>query len=71
MRTLRFSASAALILTAVYCAFAEETQLVGPGRLFIRFTNTRPDQSAAVVRLHVVPNSDEPFGWGGVTVYAG
>ncbi|HOF40329.1 MAG TPA: beta-galactosidase trimerization domain-containing protein [Candidatus Hydrogenedentes bacterium] len=63
-----------LVVTAIMVAgavSAEDSSLVGPGKIFVRFTNTRPDQSAVVVRLHVVPNNDEPFGWGGVTRYVG
>ena len=45
--------------------------LVGKDKVFIRFTNIRPDRAAALVRLHVVPNDEQPFGWDGKTVYVG
>jgi hypothetical protein len=63
-----------LVIAAILfagAASAEDVSLVGPGKIFIRFTNVRPDQSAVMVRVHVIPNSDQPFGWGGLTRYAG
>lgn len=45
--------------------------LVGEGKVFVRFTNLRGDDGEILVRVHVVPNSDKPFGWGGWTVYVG
>ena len=62
---------AALMLVAVCPADAPSAELVGEGRIFIRFTNTRPDDAKILVRLHVVPNSNKPFGWNGMTVYVG
>ncbi len=50
-------------------AFAQ--QLVGKGRIFIRFTNLREDDAKVLIRVHVVPNSDKPFGWSGWTAYVG
>jgi hypothetical protein len=44
-------------------------RLVGPDKIFIRFTNTRPDESPVMVRINVVPNHERPFGWAGRTVY--
>lgn len=46
-------------------------QLVGTGKIFIRFTNLRKDDAKVLIRVHVVPNSDKPFGWSGWTVYVG
>jgi len=45
--------------------------LVGEGRIFVRFSNLRGDDGEILVRVHVVPNSNKPFGWGGWTVYVG
>ncbi|MBN2138829.1 MAG: hypothetical protein JW720_13555 [Sedimentisphaerales bacterium] len=45
--------------------------LVGEGKIFIRFTNLRTDGSEIIIRVHVVPNSDKPFGWAGWTTYVG
>lgn len=61
----------ALFLFAAYSALTADGELVGPDKIFVRFTNIRPDESAVVVRLHVVPNHNEPFGWNGMTVYVG
>ncbi|MCK4294207.1 MAG: beta-galactosidase trimerization domain-containing protein [Planctomycetes bacterium] len=46
-------------------------QLVGEGKIFIRFTNVRSDDAKILVRVHVVPNSNKPFGWAGWTIYVG
>ena len=46
-------------------------ELVGPGKMFVRFTNLRGDDARILIRVHVVPNNDKPFGWSGWTVYAG
>jgi len=48
-----------------------DAELVGPGKIFIRFTNLREDDAEILVRVHVVPNSNKPFGWDGWTVYVG
>lgn len=40
-----------------------------PGRVFVRFTSTRPDESRLVVRVNIVPNDQEPFDWKGKTLY--
>lgn len=45
--------------------------LVGEEKIFIRFTNLRADTAEILVRVHVVPNSDKPFGWAGWTTYVG
>lgn len=52
--------------TAARCA-----ELVGKDKIFIRFTNIRPDDSRILVRLNIVPNHNQPFGWNGKTVYVG
>lgn len=46
-------------------------QLVGQGKIFIRFTNLRKDDAKVLIRVHVVPNSDKPFGWSGWRTYVG
>ena len=46
-------------------------KLVGDGKCFIRFTNLRDDDAKILVRVHVVPNNDKPFGWRGWTTYIG
>ncbi|MBW8040781.1 MAG: hypothetical protein FVQ85_12355 [Planctomycetes bacterium] len=58
-----------LIILLVGTAFPQ--QLVGPGKVFIRFTNLRKDDAKVLIRVHVVPNSDKPFGWSGWTTYIG
>ena len=60
--------SMSLLLSAGRAVGAE---LVGEGKVFVRFTNTRPDDVGILVRVHVVPNHNKPFGWNGVTVYVG
>jgi hypothetical protein len=57
-----------LVLAVPNITFSE---LVGEGKIFIRFTNLRDDDASILVRVHVVPNSDKPFGWAGWTVYVG
>lgn len=46
-------------------------ELLGEGKIFLRFTNLRRDASAIRVRLNIVPNHNKPFGWSGKTVYVG
>lgn len=58
----------ALVLTVTDTAFSEP---VGEGKIFVRFTNLRDDDASILIRVHVVPNSDKPFGWAGWTVYVG
>jgi hypothetical protein len=48
-----------------------QPQLVGKGKIFIRFTNLREDDAKILIRIHVVPNSNKPFGWSGWTTYVG
>ncbi|MFO7975303.1 MAG: beta-galactosidase trimerization domain-containing protein [Candidatus Hydrogenedentota bacterium] len=71
MDTTRVIGAIGLALLMAATVSAAESRLVGPDKIFIRFTNTRPDDSAVVVRLHVVPNHNKPFGWNGMTVYVG
>jgi len=71
MRSRSFFQNTALLLFLTYATLAAEAELVGPDKIFVRFTNIRPDQFAVVVRLHIVPNHDQPFGWNGMTVYVG
>ncbi|MFV2069623.1 MAG: hypothetical protein ACC645_21875, partial [Pirellulales bacterium] len=49
----------------------DSPQLLGRGKIFIRFTNTRPDEAKILIRLNIVPNHFQPFGWAGKTVYVG
>ena len=58
-----------LLILARGTAFSQG--LVGPGKVFIRFTNLRGDGAKVLIRVHVVPNNDKPFGWAGWTTYAG
>ncbi len=51
--------------------FASAVELVGKGRVFIRFTNVRPDRAKVLIRLNIVPNHEQPFSWTGKTVYVG
>lgn len=46
-------------------------RLLGKDKMFVRFTNIRPDAAKVMVRLHVHPNHHKPFGWGGKTIYVG
>ena len=50
---------------------ARAVELVGKDRIYIRFTNVRPDQAGILVRLNIVPNHEQPFSWTGKTVYVG
>jgi hypothetical protein len=46
-------------------------QLVGKDKIFIRFTNLQPDAAQILIRVHIVPNHNKPFGWSGWTLYVG
>ncbi len=46
-------------------------ELLGQGRMFIRFTNLRTDEAGVLIRLNIVPNDEQPFSWTGKTVYVG
>jgi len=59
------------VLISVMVGMAFPQQLVGPGKIFIRLTNLRKDDSKILIRVHVVPNSNKPFGWSGWTTYVG
>jgi len=71
MRT-RFP-SVLLVLSASSAATGPSlgAQLVGKGKIFVRFTNTRPDTAKILIRLNVVPNHNKPFSWTGKTIYVG
>jgi hypothetical protein len=60
-----------LLLPALAARETRAVELVGAGKIFIRFTNTRPDIAGMLVRLNVVPNHEKPFGWSGKTIYVG
>jgi len=76
----RFSAFA-LFLSIVFFLFAPARALntLGKDKIFIRFTNTRPDGAKVLVRMNVVPNHYQlippgetaELGWAGKTVYVG
>ena len=59
------------LLLALSVRAAQAVELVGKDKIFIRFTNIRPDDSKILVRLNIVPNHDQPFSWNGKTVYVG
>ncbi len=61
-------AALSLLLTAVP---VHAQKLVGEGKIFVRFTNLRADDAKILIRVHVVPNHVQPFGWGGRTIYVG
>lgn len=60
-----------VVLLTFSAATAQSVELVGKGKIFIRFTNIRPDDTRILVRLNIVPNHNQPFGWNGKTVYVG
>ena len=60
-----------VLLLVLSARAAEGTELVGKDKIFIRFTNIRPDDSRILVRLCIVPNHNQPFSWDGKTVYVG
>lgn len=41
---------------------APARQLVGPDRIYLRLTNLRRDDVKVLVRVHIVPNRNRPFG---------
>jgi len=52
--------------------------VLGQDKMFIRFTNNRPDAAGILIRVNIVPNHDEltppgenPLGWDGKTIYVG
>ncbi|NQU11002.1 beta-galactosidase trimerization domain-containing protein [bacterium] len=60
------------VLAAVaWSQTAPAVELLGKDRMFIRFTNVRPDQGRILIRLNIVPNHHQPFSWTGKTVYVG
>jgi hypothetical protein len=50
---------------------AHSQRLVGEEKLFIRFANLRDDGAKILIRVHVLPNNNKPFGWSGWTIYVG
>ncbi len=60
-----------ILFVALTAALVSGAELVGPGKIFIRFTNTRPDRAKIMIRLNVVPNHHRPFSWTGKTIYVG
>ncbi len=59
------------LLLVLAASSALAVQLVGKDKVFIRFTNTRLDEAKILVRLNIVPNHHDPFGWNGKTIYVG
>jgi len=49
----------------------QAVELLGKDRMYIRFTNLRPDQAKIMIRVQVTPNHVEPFGWKGMVIYIG
>jgi len=70
---LLFSAFLAMVSPATAAS------VLGKDKMFIRFTNTRPDAAGILIRVNIVPNHDEltppgetnPLGWDGKTIYVG
>jgi hypothetical protein len=60
-----------LLISTLAASETQAVELVGRGKIFMRFANTRPDSAGILVRVNVVPNHEEPFGWNGKTVYVG
>jgi len=69
LRIMRLSLLLAVIAGVGSALWAAE--LLGKDRIFLRVTNTRPDKSAIIVRLNIVPNHDQPFTWTGKVLYIG
>lgn len=67
--TLSLFIAAGLVPFAAAQGGPDAERLVGPDKIFIRFTNTRPDKASIMVRVNVVPNHNKPFGWAGRTIY--
>lgn len=61
----------ALLVGMLLPVVARAQMLVGEGKVFVRLTNVRPDNGPILIRVHVVPNHDQPFGWDGKTIYVG
>jgi hypothetical protein len=49
----------------------QAVELLGKDRMYIRFTNLRPDQAKIMIRLQITPNHMDPFGWDGKVLYIG
>jgi len=61
----------ALTLAALAASTAQSVTLVGKEKIFIRFTNIRPDGAKVLIRLQIVPNHNQPFTWNGKWFYVG
>jgi len=68
-----------LVMGFVLLTPAFALQTLGKGKIYIRFTNIRPDGAKVLVRMNVVPNhyqlippdETQELGWAGKTVYVG
>jgi len=76
----RCSAVALLLaIVALLLVPARALDTLGKDKIFIRFTNIRPDGAKVLVRMNVVPNNNQlippgeekQLGWAGKTVYVG
>jgi hypothetical protein len=58
-----------LLLAIVPSARTQE--LLGKGKMYLRISNLRSDQSKILIRVNPVPNNDKWFGWNGKVIYVG
>ena len=65
------TASRTVFMLTVLATATLGAELVGKDRIFVRFTNVRPDDARMLVRLQVVPNHSQPFSWNGKWVFVG
>jgi hypothetical protein len=65
----------AVLFTLLAMVLSSQTvqavDLLGKDRMYVRFTNLRPDQAKIMIRLQITPNHFDPFGWTGKVVYIG
>lgn len=61
----------ACLLALLALGGALRAELLGKDRIFVRVTNTRPDKAKVIVRLNIVPNTDQPFTWVGKYFFIG
>ena len=58
-----------LLVMLLISGISEGGETVGEGKFFLRVTNVRPDEVRILARIHIMPNSGNPFGWDGKTFY--
>jgi len=61
----------ALWVLVALTGVAHGVQLVGKGKVYVRFTNIRTDGARVLIRLQVVPNHHQPFTWNGKWFFVG